>query len=116
MIKITNDVFDICKRIKEIDEGYEIFYCTEKQRFEVHKGGELQSVLPFDKLDARTVLYLRKTRVENCLRLIEEIDNKNLEITSAIENEFKDKRNYKVKNLIGYLEKNKSYVPSYDEI
>jgi hypothetical protein len=35
-IKIENDLFDICNRIKEIDDGYFIIYDTEKDRFEVH--------------------------------------------------------------------------------
>jgi light-regulated signal transduction histidine kinase (bacteriophytochrome) len=116
MIKITNDVFDIAKRIKELDAGYEIFYMTTKNRFEVYKEGERMSVLPFDKLDARTVEYLRETRIENQQRLLEKIDRHNEMLRQNAERQEAEISAYKIKNMVNYLNKNTDYVPCYDEI
>lgn len=116
MIKIVNDLYDIAGRVKEIDRGYEIFYNRNKGRYEVFKEGVLQSVLPFGALDDRAVRYLRKTRVENIAKLLDEMDADNLKRTRAEEAKREDERRYKTASMVSYLEKNKGYVPCYDEI
>lgn len=75
--RITNDLYDIAWRLKEIDERYELFYNGRQKRFEIHADGALQTVVPFPYLDARTLIHARKTRVENLQRLIEEIEANN---------------------------------------
>lgn len=116
LVKIAEDALDVADRIREIDEGYEIYYNRAKNRFEIYKKGERQAVLPFDELDERTVTYLRKTRIENAEELIEEIDSENLKREQSIERAKKDEREYKLVHLVKYLENDRAYVPRYDEL
>lgn len=84
-VVIKSDVFDIARRLKEIDSGYFIVYNTAKRRYEVHndgqKGNTFCLVVPYDCLDARTVELVQRTRVSNMDCLIEELeaDNKSME-------------------------------------
>lgn len=116
LTKIFEDAFDVTDRIREIDDGYEIYFNRAKQRYEVYKNFERQAVIPFDELDERTVLYLRKTRVENAEETIKEIDSENRRIEEAIERAQKDEREYKLGHLVKYLENDRAYVPRYDEL
>lgn len=85
---IESDVFDICKRIKELDPSYYIVYNFQNNKFEVHsnyqRGNSFCFIVPFDALDARVLEYARKTSVARKDKLIEEIDR---------ENELAEKRN-----------------------
>lgn len=78
---VENDLFDVSRRIKEIDQSYFVFYNYEKRRYEVHstaqRGDSLAVVIPFDRLDARAVDRVRRTRSENVARLIEETERHN---------------------------------------
>ena len=87
LIKIENDLFDIAGRLREVDERYELFFNAKEKRFEVRTGGVLQVAVPFDRLDARTVGHVRKTRIENSVALLDEIDraNRAAEIRAARE-------------------------------
>ena len=84
---ITNDVFDICARIREIDPAYFIAYNKRLCRFEVHNRRQRETlalVLPFKTLDARAVSLTLMTRRENIDRLAAEMEasNKRLEESS----------------------------------
>jgi len=66
LILIENDVFDIARELKVIDEGYRVYFNRTKDRFEIHHiecYPTLQLVVPYDTLDYRTVVFVRKTRV-----------------------------------------------------
>ena len=82
LIDIENDVFDISRRLKEIDKSYQVKYNLVAKRFEVHsseqaKGSYCFSV-PFGLLDERTLDYAQKTRFENFEKIISEIEKDNL--------------------------------------
>ncbi len=81
LVEILNDVFFIEKRIREIDLSYRIFFNTKRQKFEIHNlsqvGNSYCLTVPYSCLDERTVLFVRKTRVENREKLINEIDREN---------------------------------------
>lgn len=99
LVEILNDLFFIGARLKEIDDDYKIFYNTKKQKFEIHCmgqiGGSYCLTVPYACLDARTIEFVRKTRVENREKLIDEIDRENLKNQEknqkTILNEAKDK-------------------------
>ncbi len=84
-VKITHDLFDIAKRLKSIDKRYELFFNRKKNRFEIYANGAMQMALPFERLDARALLYARKTRLENLEKIIAEIEAENarLDIENA---------------------------------
>lgn len=118
-VRIENDVFDIASRIKEIDNGYFIMYNRTKKRFEVHNERQkptLALTLPFGELDFRTVDYVLKTRISRIDEIVKEIDANNDRIEKNKMNSSLDRLSYKTKNLVTYLDKGKSYLPSYEEI
>lgn len=84
LVEILDDVFFIGNRIREIDKDYRIFFNTKRKKFEIHCIGQIGNsyclTVPFSCLDARTVELVRKTRIENRERLINEIDLENQKI------------------------------------
>ena len=86
-IKLTYDVYNISKRIKEIDKDYYIVYDTSKNKFEVHNssqiGGSYCLTLPFTSLDERTLKYVRKTSSANIDCILNQIENDNNILKSA---------------------------------
>ncbi len=87
MIEILNDLYDIANKIKQINPCYKIFRNEQKHRFEIHsKRGNnlvLELVLPFDKLDYRTVNLVNKTKIENADALFEEIEKTNNKLSGG---------------------------------
>lgn len=81
MIEINTDLFDIVKKIKTIDSNYRIFRNIKKHRFEIYyqKGLNLnlEIVVPYEKLDYRTINLLNKTKIENADAIFEEIEKHN---------------------------------------
>ena len=77
LIPIEKDVFSVADRLKEVDERYRVYRNTLAHRFEVYVGKALQFVVPFQKLDARTVEYARKTRIERVNKIVQELDKEN---------------------------------------
>ncbi len=84
--KISHDLFGIAKRLKSIDTRYELFFNRKKNRYEIYANGAMQMALPFERLDARTLTYARKTRLENLEKIIAEIEEENarLEIQKTL--------------------------------
>ncbi len=78
--RITHDLFDIAKRLIGIDRRYKLFFNRKKNRYEIYANGAMQMALPFERLDARTLSYARKTRLENLEKIIAEIEKENARI------------------------------------
>lgn len=82
MKEIFEDLFDIVKKIKEIDSNYRIFRNIFKNRFEIYyqKGlrRTLELVVPYDNLDYRVINLLNKSKIENADALFKEIDEHNM--------------------------------------
>lgn len=81
LIKIDNDCFDICKRLKIIDTSYIVFYNLKRMCYEVHSFLQYKSsfcfTVPYSELDERTLDYAVKTRSENRDKIIAEIEENN---------------------------------------
>ena len=73
-IRITHDLFDIAERLKAINEHYEVYFDTEKQKFIVKAFGIHQFTVPYDKLDVRTLDYAYYTRRENAEKVLHDVD------------------------------------------
>lgn len=114
--KITDDLYDIARRVKEIDGVYDIYYDTSKKRYEIWADNLLQLVVPYDALDARTVTYVRKTRVERIAALMAETEKHNSEFAAANEKKISDEAAYKAKHIADYLSRGYDDIPSYDKI
>ena len=89
-IQINFDVYNISKRIKDIDRDYYVVYDTSKQKFEVHNSKQIGSsyclTLPYCELDERSLSYVLKTQSSNVEEILEKIenDNKILESTNKL--------------------------------
>ena len=70
--------------LKEIDDGYFIVYNGYFKRLEVHNKKQGKNtfclVVPSNRLNARTVELVRRTRAENADRLLAEIDFHNARV------------------------------------
>ncbi len=77
---VTQDMYRIASRIKKIDPGYFILMNRQNGRYEVHNteniGATFCFVVPYDKLDMRTLTYCRETRVERDVEQLVEEQNK----------------------------------------
>ena len=96
MIKITNDVFDIASRIKNINSNYELYY---DGKFKLYANNILQLVLPFESLDSRTYDYILKTQIKNLESLQKEIDLNNEKVVEKKERKQKQDRDDIIKEL-----------------
>jgi len=106
LIQIYNDVYDISSRVKEIDVDYYIVFNTVKQRFEVHNLGQgkntLAAVIPYQTLDARTILYLQITRRERAKELIKEIEASNEKLEQSAASYTTAEAEYKLKDYLKF--------------
>ena len=108
LIKIFNDVHDICFRLKQIDDGYFVVFNTNSNCFEVHNNKQLNTFclkVPFGCLDKRTVDLTLKTRRENFEKILEEIDNSNQKLEDENKKQIKDLVEFKAKELFDYAQK-----------
>ena len=86
---VKDDLFRIAKRLRFINRDYRLFFNNKYHRFEVHNtehpGGALSLcfVVPFDRLDQRTLDYAHRTRVENFDDLEAEIGRHNRELENS---------------------------------
>lgn len=114
-IIIENDVFDIANRLKEIDETYYILYDKIKCRYEVWSKdivNILCFVVPYNTLDARTIMYAQKTNSNNAQKLFEEIEKNNNDKNMYIQNKISDENSYKFKEIFNYEKLSKQMTPS----
>ena len=86
-IKLISDVYNISKRVKEIDKDYYIVYDTSNNKFEVHNSNQVGSsyclTLPFNCLDERTLNYVHKTKSTNLEDILQKIENDNNKLKST---------------------------------
>ena len=71
--EIKSDVFDIADRIKEVDPEYRLYYDLDRERYEVHKRGEI-AVTWTEPLSAALIVKLRETHVRRRTELLKEIE------------------------------------------
>ena len=80
-IKIESDVYNISKRIKNIDKGYYVVFNTSTNKFEIHNehqaGSSYCLTLPFTQLDERTINFIEETKSENIEKILSKIENEN---------------------------------------
>lgn len=104
-IKIESDVFDIVKRIKEIDDGYYILFDLNKQKFEVHNCKQSSSycfTYPYDNLDERVFEMIYATNSKFIDKIIEDIDKNNTKIEKNNENKRKDFNDYYLREIYNF--------------
>ena len=104
---IKSDLFNITKRIKQIDKKYFIVFNKKTKKFEVHykrNSSTLELVLPFDRLDKRTLDFVLKTKMENKQKLIEEMEKNNQKLEDEKNRNMLDEATYKAKEMLRYAQ------------
>ena len=77
---VEDDLFGISRRLKSIDDGYFVFLNYKTGKFEVHNKKDTPSlclVLPYDRLDERTVRHVLYTRAERVAEIVKRMDEQN---------------------------------------
>lgn len=101
--KIRHDVYEISKRIKDIDRYYFIVYDTSKSCFEIHNSSQVDSTycltLPYKFLDERTLNYVRETSSANIEKILQKIENDNKLTESAQVRSVLSQFNQSIENL-----------------
>lgn len=101
-IEINNDVYDVVKRIKEIDEDYFVLYNINKGVYELnHKNQENTYCLtiPYDELDSRTIEIVLWSQVSNIDNIMDEIDKYNIANESNTQKLVKSATDYMVREI-----------------
>ena len=74
--EVTADLYDIAKRLREIDPDYRVWYSYRRHKYEIHnvgqRGGTYALTVPYGELDERTLRLVRRTRAENAAEFIRE--------------------------------------------
>ena len=83
--EVTGDLFNIGKRLKEIDPVYRIYRNNREDRYEVHNSNRpdvmsLCFAVPYPELDERVLDHARKTRKQNYDAIEAELNAHNAEI------------------------------------
>ena len=116
LIKIQHDTFNISQRIKEIDEGYFIVYNTSCGRFEIHNSKQHSCTfcLTVDgELNSKVVEKVRKTRVQNVKKLLEEMEQNNLMLEKESQRKFDDEMKFKLGETFDYLKSHDDLTGAY---
>ena len=77
---IDDDLFGVAGRLKSIDDGYFVFLNYKTGKFEVHNRHDTRTlclVLPYDRLDERTVRHVLYTRAERAREIVERMEREN---------------------------------------
>ncbi len=106
-IPVTSHALDIPARLKALRGSWFVMLNTRTQRFEIHdsaqSGGTLACVLPFDELDARTVAYARRYRVERLAETAREVDAFNERLEREAESAHLDRAADRTREALHYL-------------
>lgn len=102
--RVKNDLFNIASRIKEIDDGYFIVFNRKRKRFEVHNEKQARDTLclivPYDRLDIRTLELTRKTSITRVSDLLDEMENNNIRQEKEKEKIDREKRLDKIERIL----------------
>lgn len=108
LIQVFEDVFDISRRVKEINDGYFVVYNTKRERYEVHnklQKGSTFCITCENGLNYSVITKLRKTRIENIDRIIREIDESNKATEQENSRMINDEATFKLKEMFDYAQK-----------
>ena len=91
---IDDDLFGVARRLKRIDDGYFVFLNYTTGKFEVHTKKDTRTlclVLPYDRLDERTVRHVLYTRAERAKEIVERMERENARLEAERRRDALDK-------------------------
>lgn len=105
LIKITDDLFGISKRLNQMDSDYYVVFNKQKNRFEVHNKRQRGNTLAFiveNKLDASALKKAIKTSVKFADEILRHIEKENYYIEKKNIEKTTDENMCKFKSYIDY--------------
>ena len=102
LIEIKGDVFDVADRIKEVDEGYRLYYDPIRRRYEVYKGEDL-CVTWTDPLTPALIVKLRETHVRRRHELLKEIEENEERMRREEDSRMRDRIGEETERLMSRL-------------
>jgi len=90
---ITDDLYSIANRLKEIDDGYFVLFNTISGTYEVHNRNNIGDTFCFtgyEELDYRTLFKARETDVSRSDQLIAELEQRNDRLEKQAEKEMRN--------------------------
>ena len=118
LIKITNDMFNISKRVKSIDPYYYIVYNTKTNQYELHHSKQKFTTFCLNLgniLSAKVIRKILKTKHTNFSKLLQEIETNNLAIKAKADELIFDKAKTRLKSYTDYLNKSSKTI-SFDKL
>lgn len=103
---VTQDLYDIGARVREIDPSYFIVRNDETGKYELHSHRTRPTYVlsfPYGELDARSVVYVLKTKIERREALIREIEENNLKIERENERKAREKAAENIEERVSKL-------------
>ena len=116
LIRIIDDVFDISRRLKEIDSNYFVVFNTKKQKFEIHNKSQKNTyclTVSNNKLDCRAVTQTLKSRRERIDKILQEMEDNNQKIIDDNNKKIKDMAEWKLKEMFDYS--NRHDIENFDD-
>jgi hypothetical protein len=90
LIPVHDNVFDIPRRLKEIDPGYFVMFNPADQRYELHHEAQDFTyclTFPYEELDGRALDYVRETRIERIDTIKQQMDEHNRKLEEGYRKE-----------------------------
>lgn len=107
-IEIKQDLYNICKRLKQIDSSYFVMYNKSTSKYEIHSseqyGNTYALTIPYNKLDKRAIDYCLSTRRENYLKLIKEMEINNQKLENKEIDNIIDRARYDLTSKLKYYQ------------
>ncbi len=90
-ILIKNDLYDIAKRLQEINCDYRVYFDTDRQKFILMRNNALELIFPFEELDERAIRHAKYTSMQNIKEFLYDLDKENRQTEEISRKEAKDK-------------------------
>lgn len=111
-IRVESDVFDISKRVKEINSDYYIVFNDNIKKYELHSSMYGRNshliTLPFSVLDERSIFCINKAL--NTVNSLDDIDKYNQKIKEKILEKNKEENRYKIEKIYDYSNKKSNII------
>lgn len=115
-IRIHSDVFDITRRLCEIDPAYFVVYNTDCDRYEIHNSQQYLDTfcLTIDgELDSRVISKVLRTRKQNIDKLLAEIESHNETLQKEQRRVLDDEMHAKLGETFDYLKNHDDMSGAY---
>ena len=103
-IEIKQDLFDIAKRLKQIDASYKVYYNYSKKHYKVYSFGSYCMTIG-TKLNNLALKKAFKTHIRNKNKIFKTIERDNEKLRKKEEDAILDKAKYQLTSRINFAEK-----------